>query len=77
MLEGRLKSQKETTERLVSEKDDVKKVGDAIYLNFEKAERLLSIVRQMKKGGASDDEIQAALSSHKARLKGAEIEVEL
>ena len=38
---------------------------------------LLAKVRKMKKSGAGEDEINAALLQKKAKLKGAEIEVEL
>jgi len=76
-LLSRLESQGKTLERMQKEKEEAKKAGDAVYAHFEEIEMLLAKVRQMKKSGAGEDEINAALLQKKAKLKGAEIEVEL
>jgi predicted ribosome quality control (RQC) complex YloA/Tae2 family protein len=92
-LQERLSSQEKTLERMGKEREAEKAAGDAIYAHFEKVEALLGEVRRMKKEGKGEDEINAALSasaeqmrgqmaqpsgsSKKAKLKGAEIELEL
>ena len=76
-LQERLKSQEETADRFAGQKGEAKSRGDAIYRNFENVEKLLALVRQMKKQGKSDAEIGQAFSSKKAKLNGAEIEMDL
>lgn len=75
-LRERLSSQEKTLERLARERGEAKAAGDAIYANFGKVDELLGEVGRMKKQGKDEDEINAALSSKKAKLKGAEIELE-
>lgn len=76
-LKERLESQGKTLAKMAEQREEAKGKGDAIYRNFEEVDKLLSIVRRMKKEGRSEQEIEQALSSHKARLKGAELEAEL
>jgi predicted ribosome quality control (RQC) complex YloA/Tae2 family protein len=76
-LPDRLVSQQQTMEGFLKKREEAKAAGDAIYADFEKVEGLLSLVRQMKKAGKTDEEINAALAEKKARVKGAEIEIEI
>ncbi|VVC01541.1 Uncharacterised protein [uncultured archaeon] len=76
-LQERLESQQKTLAKMEAEQGEAKGKGDAIYQNFDALDSLLSLVRGMKKMGASDEEIEKALWQHKARLKGAQVEVEL
>lgn len=76
-LQDRLASQEKTLERMGKEREEAKACGDAVYANYEKVEQILALVRQMKKDRKSEQEINAWLSSKKARLGGAEVEAEL
>ncbi|VVC01913.1 Uncharacterised protein [uncultured archaeon] len=75
-LEERLSSQKKTLEEFGKKRREAKEQGDAIYANFGKIEPLLSLVRKMKKEGATEEEINRELAAHKAKVKGSGIEVE-
>ncbi len=76
-LQGRLESQQKTLAGLSEKRAQAKIAGDAIYADFEKVESLLSLVRQMKKAGKNEEEINRELERHKAKIKGAEIEIEM
>ena len=76
-LNARLASQEETLARLQQEKWAAKKAGDSIYANFEGIDALLSLVRHLKKGGATEEEINRQLASKKARVHGSELELEI
>jgi predicted ribosome quality control (RQC) complex YloA/Tae2 family protein len=76
-LEERLASQQKTLEEFEKKRHEAKAAGDDIYANFERVEQLLLLVRKMKKSGASEEEINAAISSHKAKIKGSEIEIDV
>ncbi len=72
----RLESQEQAALRLQKERGEAKKAGDAIYANFDELEELLSLVRQMKKEGKGEAEINAALAGRKAKIRGAELDWE-
>jgi predicted ribosome quality control (RQC) complex YloA/Tae2 family protein len=76
-LSGRLASQEEALIALAQQREEAKKCGDAIYANFEAVEELLSLVRQLKKSGKSEEEIGRELALHKAKISGSNIDVEL
>ena len=73
---GRLRSQEEALARIEAQREEVKAVADAIVADSERLEELLSLVRGMKKQGASEEEMNRALAAHKAKVKGAKLEVE-
>lgn len=75
-LSERLASQEETLARLRQEKDAARKAGDAIYADFEAIDALLSLVRQLKKSGASEEEINRRLAEKKAGVRGSGLELE-
>lgn len=75
-LQERLGKQKEALVKLQLEKEQMKKLGDAVYGDYERVEKLLLLVRGMKKQGKGDEEINRALAPMNARISGAEIEIE-
>ena len=75
-LQSRLESQQKTLSQLGKEREEAKKSGDAVYAGFSEIDALLSLVRQMKKSGKNEEEINAALSSKKAKIKGTALELE-
>ena len=75
-LEKRLKSQEESLVRMEQERLAAKATGDAIWASLEKFDALISMVKEMKKAGFGEKEINAGLAKHGARLDGAEIAVE-
>jgi predicted ribosome quality control (RQC) complex YloA/Tae2 family protein len=76
-LQRRLEAQEKTLAALGKEKEGARQAGEAIYANFELVERLLERVRQLKKSGASEGEINRELSKSNAKLKGAQLDLEL
>jgi len=74
-LEARLKSQEGALLKIGEERAQAKANGDAIWQELEEMDSLISLVREMKKAGKKDGEINAALSSRRAKLSGAEIEI--
>ena len=76
-LKARLSGQEAALEKLAEQKREAKLAGDAVYASFEKVEALLAEVREMKKAGKSEAEISEWLSARGAKLKGAEVEIEL
>ncbi|MCX6773188.1 MAG: hypothetical protein NTV88_05485 [Candidatus Micrarchaeota archaeon] len=75
-LQARLASQEKTLVSLGKERREAKEAGDAVYAAFSEIDALLAFVRQMKKDGKSESEINAALASKKAKIKGAEVEID-
>jgi predicted ribosome quality control (RQC) complex YloA/Tae2 family protein len=75
-LEERLESQEAALARLEAERLEAKAAGDAVYANFEKVEKLASMVREMKKAGKSEEEISIELALHKAKISGSQLEIE-
>jgi len=76
-LQERLESQVQSLQRLGEEKKEAAGAGEAIYANFELVEELLAKAREMKKSGKSEEEINRSLAQYNAKMKGAEIEIEL
>ena len=75
-LRARLDSQEKTLVSLEEERKEAKAAGDAIYANFSEIDALLSLVRQMKKEGKGEQEINAMLETKKAKLRGSELEID-
>ncbi len=75
-LEERLASQKKTLEEIIRKKGEAKAAGDALYADFEKVEMLIAMVREMKKAGKSDGEINSWLAGHRAKISGSNLELE-
>jgi len=76
-LQQRLSSQEETLAGIEKERAEVKKAALEISNNFDRLEGLLSLVRKMKKEGASEEDINRGIAAYKARMKGAELEIEV
>jgi len=76
-LMQRLSSQEEALLEIEKQREAVKKDANEISKNFDRLESLLSLVRKMKKQGASDEEITRAIAGHKASIKGAELEIDI
>jgi predicted ribosome quality control (RQC) complex YloA/Tae2 family protein len=73
----RLKSQQESLSSMEKQRLEVQKAADEISRNFENVEGLLSLIRKLKKGGAGEEEINRQVAAHKAKVSGAEVEVDL
>jgi predicted ribosome quality control (RQC) complex YloA/Tae2 family protein len=76
-LKKRLESQKQALFGMMDEQDGARKAGDAIIKNFDALERLLYMVRKMKKQGASEDEINRGIARYKASVNGTSLEIEI
>jgi len=76
-LEERLASQEKAVNDMERQRQAVKAAADAISRNLERVEGLAALVRRMRKEGASEEEMNRALASHKAKASGAKIEVDL
>ncbi|MFA6489262.1 MAG: NFACT family protein [Candidatus Micrarchaeia archaeon] len=76
-LSSRLAGQEEALAKLGVEKARAKEAGDAIWNDLERIDALASLVREMKKAGKSEAEINAALQGRKAKLSGSELELEV
>lgn len=77
MLSDRLKGQEGALAKLGGERALAKQAGDAVWRDLENIDTLISLVREMKKAGKSEAEINAALQQSKAKLRGAELELEV
>ena len=75
-LEKRLSTQQEALLRDEEERQKQKGMGDAIYRKYEEAEKLVEIVKRMKKAGASDDEINREIAQLGAKFSGTKIEMD-
>ena len=76
-LEERLASQEKAVDGMERQRHVMKEAADAISANFERVEELAALVRKMKKEGASEEEMNRALASRKAKVSGSEIEADL
>jgi predicted ribosome quality control (RQC) complex YloA/Tae2 family protein len=76
-LKKRLESQKQALFGMMDEQDGARKAGDAIIKNFDALERLLYMVRKMKKQWASEDEINRGIARYKASVNGTSLEIEI
>lgn len=75
-LQARLESQKEALAKIEAEQKEAKLEGDAVYANYEKIEKLLAIVREMRKQGKSDEWINREIAKFGAKVSGPEIEMD-
>jgi predicted ribosome quality control (RQC) complex YloA/Tae2 family protein len=75
-LEERLSLQQEALLRDEEERARLKGAGDAVYRRYELCERLLEIVKRMKKAGASDEDINREIAPSGARFSGIKIEID-
>jgi|GEM_PF-926351 len=75
-LEKRREAQIKALGAILQAKKEAKEKGDAIYANFEELSAIVSQVAAMRKAGRGEEEISGWLSKKKARISGAEIEVE-
>jgi len=75
-LAQRLASQEEALADIEKQREIVKKEAGEISRDFDRLEGLIALVRRMKKEGASDEEINRAVSGQKASVKGAALYVE-
>lgn len=75
-LSERLSQQEITLREFGKKRKEAQDAGNAIYSNFEKVEMLLNAVRQMKKSGKSEAEINVELAAFKAKINGAELTAE-
>jgi predicted ribosome quality control (RQC) complex YloA/Tae2 family protein len=76
-LRQRRSSQESTLEAIEGQRAEVKKAADGINRNFDRLDTLLALVRKMKKDGAGEEEINRAISAYNARVKGAELEIDI
>jgi len=76
-LRKRLSSQEEALLEIEKQREAVKKEANEISRNFDRLESLLSLVRKMKKQGASDEEIIRAIEGHRAGVKGSALEIDI
>ena len=76
-LRERLSSQEEALLEIEKQREAVKKEASEISRNFDRLEGLLSLVRKMKKEGASDEQITRAIEGHKASIRGAALEIDI
>jgi predicted ribosome quality control (RQC) complex YloA/Tae2 family protein len=76
-IENRLKIQREALENLEKQKDELKKKAELIYKNYALVEEVLGKVKEMKKNGLNEKEINKEIEKYKAKLTGSELEIEL
>jgi predicted ribosome quality control (RQC) complex YloA/Tae2 family protein len=76
-LEKRLAMQRAEIAQFEKSAEEAKAAGDAIYAHYEKIDAMLAKVRELKKAGAPDSEITAALAKLGARYDGKKGKVEL
>ena len=76
-LQQRLASQEEMLAQIERQRAEVKAAASEVSKDFDRLDGLLALVRKMKKQGASEEEINREIASYKARVKGAELEIEV
>lgn len=76
-LQERLSQQEKTRLEFLEKRKEAKASGDAIYAAFENVDGLLALVRQMKKDGKTDGEMNAAIAAFRAKVRGSEVEMEI
>ncbi len=76
-LRERLSSQKNALLEFSEKRKEAAAAGGAIYSDFERVESLLAHVKQMKKDGKTEGEMNAAIAGYKAKVRGSEVEIEL
>ncbi|MFA6214090.1 MAG: NFACT family protein [Candidatus Micrarchaeia archaeon] len=76
-LAQRLSSQEDALVEIERQLEAAKKEAGEVSRNFDRLEGLLALVRKMKKGGAGEGEINAALAAHRASMDGSALEVEI
>ncbi|HIH18371.1 TPA: hypothetical protein HA225_00155 [Candidatus Micrarchaeota archaeon] len=76
-LQERLSSQEKILSELAEKRKSAASAGDAIYENFQGVEELLQLVRQLKKSGKTEEQINRELAGHKAKISGISLELQL
>ncbi len=75
-LKERLASQEKALVRIDAERAEVKMAADKISADFDHLDGLLALVRKMKKEGATEEEISRQVAAHKAKVRGATLEID-
>ncbi|MCX8198371.1 MAG: NFACT family protein [Candidatus Micrarchaeota archaeon] len=76
-LRRRIEEQEKAIGELSKRRQEARMAAEAIYRNFGLVEEAIGLARRMKKEGASEEEINRELCGRKARLRGAQLEIEL
>jgi predicted ribosome quality control (RQC) complex YloA/Tae2 family protein len=75
-LGQRLRSQEEALARIEVGRKEANAAADAIIADSDRLDGLLSLVREMKKEGAGEEEMNRALAPRGAKARGQKLEVE-
>lgn len=75
-LAERLRSQEGALAALEKQREEAKEAADIIVAEAGRLEGLIALVREMKKKGASEEEMNRALAAHSAKVRGAKLEAD-